>query len=153
MRYIILFLGALCLTTAAFAKEGTVKIEKHTSGIDYVPCLGLYVEWNTDVSGVIHTFYDANGGTHYMYNAHWITFNQAIGADMTWLGHGHGNNTTNVNANNFQANQTSQQFEISIANGDYPSLIWRFIISGAYNAKGELVTIRIDSGSFDCVPE
>jgi hypothetical protein len=152
MRKFILFLSALCLTTAALAKDGTVKIERHNSGIDYVPCLDLNVEWTNDVTGVSRTFVDADGGYHYMLNVHWITWNEAIGADMSWLGHGHANNTINANANNSQANQTSQQFEVMIANGDYPNLILRIVYSGAFNAKGELVNIRINDLSFDCVP-
>lgn len=144
-------LGTLLLTTAALAKDGTVKVERHNSGIDYVPCLGLNVEWTNDLTGVSRTFVDADGGIHWMFNAHWITWNQAIGADMSWLGHGHANNTINVNGNNLQANQTSQQFEVMIANGDYPNLILRIVYSGAFNAKGELVNIRDFEMSFDCI--
>lgn len=151
-KIIVLFLAAL-LAPQTFADNGVSHFQLSDTGSAYVPCLGLEVQYSVLGTGVANVFWDGSGQRHRQFNGHYVSQTYVEGTDMSWSTRGAVVENWKTNFASGQEVYTHNEHDVSIADGDYPNLLWRYTLIATFNANGELVQLKRVENQFSCVAD
>ena len=151
-KFIVLFLAVL-LAPQTFADNSVSHSQISDTGSAYVPCLDLTVQYSVLGTVVSKVFYDGSGQGHLQFNGHYVSQTYEEGTDMSWSTRGTVMNVRKINFTSDQEVFRYSEHDVSIADGDYPNLLWRYTIIATFNANGEPVQFRLTDSQFSCVAD